>query len=63
MSYDIVPEIRCQCGHLVTDHLWAGKGKIKRCQKKKCHCLKFNDPASQMAANLVQLLARKKEKP
>lgn len=41
MSYDALPEVRCQCGHLATDHLWTGMNKIKRCQKKKCHCLKF----------------------
>ena len=41
MSYDVLPERRCQCGHLATDHLWAGVDKIKRCQKKKCYCLKF----------------------
>lgn len=41
MSYDVLPERHCQCGHLATDHLWAGIDKIKRCQKKKCSCLKF----------------------
>ena len=41
MSYDVLHEIRCQCGHLKTDHLWSMHGKVKRCQKKKCHCLKF----------------------
>lgn len=40
MSYDPLPERRCTCGHLATDHLWTAKA-IKRCQQKKCHCLKF----------------------
>ena len=43
MSYDILPEIHCQCGHLKVDHLWTGIDKVKRCQKKKCHCLKFKE--------------------
>lgn len=49
MSYDALPEIRCTCGHLATDHLWAGLNKIKRCQKKKCHCLKFVERAQAQA--------------
>lgn len=40
MSYDPLPERRCTCGHLATDHLWTAKA-IKRCQRKKCSCLKF----------------------
>lgn len=49
MSYDVLPERRCQCGHLATDHLWAGIDKIKRCQKKKCSCLKFVESAQAQA--------------
>ncbi len=49
MSYDVLPEIRCQCGHLKTDHLWSMHGKVKRCQKKKCYCLKFIEHAKAQA--------------
>lgn len=54
MSYDVLPEIRCTCGHLATDHLWAGLNKIKRCQKKKCHCLKFIERAKAQAGQEAQ---------
>lgn len=42
MSYDEPPMRRCQCGHLVVDHLWAG-AKIARCHKKKCPCVTYKD--------------------
>ena len=47
MSFDYQEPIRCaRCNHFVHEHLWTINA-IKRCQKKKCMCLKYVQPTTE----------------